>query len=261
MNLYFNTNNPASKCNWVMDALQVGWSDTNPVYNRDSIDLVPSHLWGIILNNKQVIDTLTANNIDWYFWDMPYYGRWGVSDNYYWRCSKNSYHYSRTKDYPSDRFNLWNIIPKNKPEGSKILICPSSETMTQIATGLNVKTWVAATIDEVRKYSDRPIDIRYKPRKNGTSGPAVADVPFEIQARDAHCVITSVSLCAVEAQLMGISTVCHASSFAADISISIEEIENCKTADTAQWFYNLAYSQFTPNEISSGAAYRIINDY
>ena len=111
---------------------------------------------------------------------------------------------------------------------------------------LPVLKWLENTVTTLKKHTDRPIEIRYKPRANGTSGPSVAKIPFEEQAKDTYCVVTSISLCAVEAQLLGIPTICHTDSFAKDISsINIEEIENPKRVDTMQWFYNLAYSQFT----------------
>lgn len=248
--LHLNHTNINSKCNWVMNSLAKGWQGNE------------HHLWGFINNNESQIKQLIKNNKDWFFWDMPYYGRWhkGITEDFYWRASKNHIHYRHTKDYPSDRFKKWNITLKEYTKGTKVLICPSSETMTRYITGLNVQEWLNKTIETLKLYTDRPIEIRYKPRANGTSGPSVAKIPFEEQAKDTHCVVTSISLCAVEAQLLGIPTICHTDSFAKDISsTNIDEIENPKRVDTKQWFYNLAYSQFTHNEIESGLAQEILN--
>jgi len=267
-NLYYNTQNAESKCNWVMRSLLKGWPDTQRVQKRsDDIELVPSHFWGYIENNEHAINTLKRAGIDWYFWDMPYYGRWNglrealnPNQNFYWRVSKNSVHYKHTRDYPSDRFEQWGVQPKPYTSGSKILICPSSETMTRIVTGLSVKHWVNAVKHGLQKYTDRYIEVRYKPRNAHTSGPAAALIPFAEQAENTHCVVTSVSLCAIEAQLLGIPTICHPHSFAADISsVRLDEIENPKRVDTQQWFNNLAYSQFTHAEIESGLAYEILH--
>ena len=125
---------------------------------------------------------------------------------------------------------------------------------------MDVKMWVQMITLGLRKNTDRPIEVRYKPRGKGTSGPAAALIPFAEQARDAHCVVTSISLCALEAQLLGIPTICHPDSFASDISSTrLDEIENPKRVDTQQWFNNLAYSQFTQDEIASGLAYEILH--
>ena len=123
-----------------------------------------------------------------------------------------------------------------------------------------VDMWVKAITHGLRKYTNRPIEVRYKPRGKGTSGPAVALIPFAEQAQDTHCVVTSISLCAIEAQLLGIPTICHPDSFAADISSTkLEDIETPFKTDISQWLYNLAYSQFTHDEIESGLAYEILN--
>jgi hypothetical protein len=125
---------------------------------------------------------------------------------------------------------------------------------------MDVKMWVQMITMALQKYTDRYIEVRYKPRAGGTSGPAAALIPFDEQAQDTHCIVTSVSLCAVEAQLLGIPTICHPSSFAADVSSTrLDEIENPKQIDTQQWFNNLAYSQFTHAEIENGLAYEILN--
>ena len=262
MNLYFNTHNSESKCNWVMRSLLRGWTGSRPVYARGEIDHTPSHFWGFIQDNERRIQALKAAGVDWYFWDMPYYGRWyeHTKEDYYWRVSRNSVHYSKTVDYPSDRFAQWNVNPLEYKAGSKILVCPSSETMTRYITGMSVEMWLTMIISSLKELTDRPIEVRHKPRARGTSGPAAAIIPFAEQAQDAHCVVTCISLSALEAQLMGIPTICHPASFAADISsTSLEEIENPRRVDRQQWFNNLAYSQFTHDEIESGLAQEILN--
>ena len=248
--LYRHPSKPDSKCNWVMDSIEKGWQGNE------------HHFWGFINSNETKVKQLTKDRIDWFFWDMPYYGRWykETTHDFYWRASKNHIHYRYTKDYPKDRFKQWNLTPKEYITGTKILICPSSETMTRYITGQTVREWIDNTITKLKRYTDRPIEVRLKPRANGTSGPSVAKIPFAEQAQDTHCVVTSISLCAVEAQLLGIPTICHKDSFAKDISsINLEEIENPKRVDNTQWFYNLAYSQFTHSEIESGLAQEILN--
>ena len=248
--LHRHPTKPDSKCNWVMDSLAKGWKGSE------------DHFWGFIGSNETNIRVCKATKRPWYFWDMPYYGRWfnNTQQDFYWRVGKNHIHYQHTIDYPSDRFEQWNVKPKEYGKGTKILVCPSSETMTRYVTGLSVKEWLNFIIKELEFYTDRPYEIRYKPRANGTSGPSVAEIPFAQQAQDTHCVVTCISLCALEAQLLGIPTICHKDSFASDVSgWHIESINNPKRVDRMQWFYNLAYSQFTHSEIESGLAEGILN--
>lgn len=238
-----------------MDSLAKGWQGDE------------HHFWGFIGDNEKQITQLIEQGKDWYFWDMPYWGRWNglkealnPTQDFYWRVSKNHVHYQHKVDYPGDRFKSWGVNPKEYGTGRKVLICPSSETMTRWTTGLSVEMWVNAMKHGLSKYTDRYVEVRYKPRNAKTSGPAAALIPFAEQAEDTHCVVTCISLAAVEAQLLGIPTICHPHSFAADISSTkLEEIENPRRVDTQQWFNNLAYSQFTHREIESGLAYEILN--
>jgi len=238
-----------------MDSLAKGWQGDE------------HHFWGFISDNQKQITQLTEQGKDWYFWDMPYWGRWNglkealnPTQDFYWRVSRNSIHYRKTVDYPSDRFAQWRVKPHEYRTGSKILVCPSSETMTRYITGMSVDMWLTMILSSLKKLTDRPVEVRHKPRNAKTSGPAAAIIPFADQAQDTHCVVTSISLCAMEAQLLGIPTICHPSSFAADISsTSLEDIEKPFKTDRQQWFNNLAYSQFTHAEIESGLAYEILN--
>lgn len=251
-NLYYSPKQ-GSKCNWVMDSIKRGWPNCTPG-NRNDPASQSSHFWGMIYN-EQTIRYLTTKKVDWYFWDMPYHKRYGLCDDFMWRVSKNRLHYKRTHDWPSDRFEQWGITPKPYGSGGKILLCPSSETMTRWYTGMDVKMWIKSITTGLQKYTDRYIEVRYKPRARGTSGPTVAGIPFAEQAQNTHCVVTLCSLAAVEAQLLGIPTLCHPDSFAAEVSITqCEHIEQPKRKDTHQWFCNLAYSQFSHAEIESGLA-------
>jgi hypothetical protein len=127
--------------------------------------------------------------------------------------------------------------------------------MTRYYTGMDVKMWIKSITTGLKKHTDRYIEVRHKPRARGTSGPLAADVSFAEQAQNTHCVVTLCSLAAVEAQLLGIPTMSHPQSFAADISITqCNDIENLMRKDTQQWFCNLAYSQFSHAEIESGLA-------
>lgn len=243
---------------WRGMPIRVQWRDR--VEHPD----IESHFWGFIENNEQIISELSKKSIDWWFWDMPYYGRW-INDEckeWYWRVSRNRLHYKRVRDYPSDRFDAWNVQPKPYVTGTKIVICPSSETMTRWTTGMDVNTWVENTKQQLQKHTDMSIEVRYKPRSNGTSGPRAAKVPIEEQLQDAHCVVTSISLAAMEAQINGIPTICHSDSFANDISsnsLNINDLKYPSDDERQQWFNNLAYSQFTQDEIESGLAYEILN--
>jgi len=236
-----------------MDSLAVGWAGDG------------HHFWGFINDNQKQIGYLQAQGADWYFWDMPYWGRWRPgADVFYWRVSKNSIHETQIVNRPDDRFNQWNL--KVKPwrnSGSEIVVCPSSDTITRYCTGQGEKEWTASVIAELQKYTDRPIRVRPKPRAGKTSGPVAAQIAginsFKEDIQDAWAVVTSVSMCAVEAISEGVPVFCDVKSFASPVSETLlSNIEQPKRTNTRSWFNHLAYCQFTQQEIRSGLAYGIL---
>jgi hypothetical protein len=234
-----------------MDSLSQGWP-------------TGSHFWGFIQDNYHLIRNHENNKTDWWFWDMPYWGRYLSVDNHYWRTSKNCVHETQITQRPSDRFKKWGInIEPWKHTGEEILVCPSSNTMTDWYTQQTEDTWTETTVNTIKKHTDRPVRVRRKPRTGKTSGPAAEaelGVPsFINDIQDAHAVVTSVSLCAVEAIANGVPVFCHPLSFASPVAeTDISKINEPIYPDRESWFNHLAYQQYTEAEIASGLAYSII---
>ena len=127
-------------------------------------------------------------------------------------------------------------------------------------------TYVAAspteeTVEQIKRYTDRPIKVREKPRGRGTSGPSEAIVPLSEDLKDAWVCVTSCSISAVEAQCMGIPTICDVKSFAESVSANhFTDIENPYFVGAEDWLYSLAYQQFTPEEFTNGFAIETLLD-
>jgi hypothetical protein len=245
-----------------MDSLRKGWPGAKPG-NRQDVQNTPSAIWGIIENNSYVMKSVD----EYWFWDMPFWGRWTRSGTHehYWHVAKNNFDPTDIRHFPSDRFDKWNVKLDPYSNGKHILICPSSDTMTLAVVNQTADQWLAYTITELKKHTDRPIKVRYKPRSTGVSGPDAEKLDGSTSVQqdliDAYCVVTTVSLVSLEAQLAGIPTFCHPRSFAVGVSeIDLSKIENPKIADRHRWLNWLAYNQFTEQEIASGVAYDILQD-
>jgi hypothetical protein len=250
-----------------MDSLKEGWPDSEYAAYTQTYYGYPAAYWGFINSNKNNILRHIDNGVDWWFWDMPFWGRWSrhTDREHYWHVAKNNIYPTLVHDCPSDRFDASGLKPKPYKSGEYILICPSSDTMTRWVTGEGDKDWVEDTVTEIKKYTDRPIKIRYKPRANGISGPD-AEILTGMGSvhelfEDAHCVVTTVSLVAFEAQLAGVPTFCNPKSFAVEVSeTNLSKIETPKQADRQPWFNWLGYNQFTEKEIRSGFAYETLKN-
>lgn len=265
LTIYAPSNNHKSKCWEVFKGIEKTWPESveikcNTKYHEPKN---VSMFWGFVNRNLDIIKYLELHSKDYWFTDTPYFGRFNNGnlkpDNHYWRIAKNNIHVPLVQDCPSDRFKKFNIKLKDKRKhGKHILVCPSSYT---IQNYLEWNDWHVHVMTDLREHTDRQIIVRDKPRRNGTSGPMVADVPIERQLKDAWACVTSCSISAVEAIAQGIPVFCHPKSFASPIAnTDLQHIENPKWNDPLSWFHSLCYQQFTPDEFATGTAVSILKD-
>jgi hypothetical protein len=239
--------NPLHECYGFRKILDYSWDETGP-----------SFFWGFVGKNYHLVKEHIRLGLKWYFTDMPYWGRWNglkeaVNPNmdFYWRIVPNATHVTWVNDYPDDRFKQLGVeVHDWKTRGDHILVCPSSPTMERF---IGRPGWTEQTVATLKRYTDRPIKIRHKPRARGTSGPAAARVPFAEDARNAHAVVTSVSMSAVEAACLGIPVFTHEQGPASPIALwDLSKIETPIRPDRTKWLNTLSYYQFTEKEIRQG---------
>tara|TARA_Y100000592_G_scaffold101078_1_gene185218 strand:- start:1014 stop:1826 length:813 start_codon:yes stop_codon:yes gene_type:complete len=265
LTIYAPFNNPKSKAWEVFNGVKKSWPDQHQLKdNSQETDPVANSMyWGFVNNNLQLVKKLEARKHEFWFTDTPYFGRFDnnnlLPNNHYWRICKNRIHVPYIRGCKADRFEKFGLKIKAPDfKGSYILICPSSNGIHQY---LDRPNWTKETIEQIKRYTDRPIKIRDKPRGRGTSGPSEATVPLSEDLKDAWCLVTSCSIAAVEAQCMGIPVICDEKSFAKEIgSQQLADIEDPYFVGCEDWLYSLAYQQFTPEEIENGKAVEILID-
>jgi len=265
LTIYAPSDNPKSKCWEVFNGVRNTWPDQVEIRNNMDMEEPKNNsmFWGFVNNNLKYVHQLEAKQQNYWFTDTPYFGRFDNKnlkpDNHWWRIAKNSIHVPFKENCPSDRFEKFNVKPKDrKKDGKHILVCPSSYT---IQNYLHENNWHVHVMTELKEFTDRPVKWRDKPRKNGTSGPGVADVSIEDELKDAWACVTSCSISAVEAILAGVPVFCHYKSFAASIAnTDISKIEDPEWNDPQEWFNSLCYQQFTPEEFGNGTATSILKD-
>ena len=144
--------------------------------------------------------------------------------------------------------------------GKKILIAPPSVKSFAL-WHIDQEQWVADTIAEIKKHTDRPIVVREKrPRADRLK----EDTMEEALADDIHCLVTYNSVAAVEAVMQGKPAITLGPNAAGVVcSNSLSEIENPRipTYDERDaWLRHLSYCQFTFTEMSNGTAWKILNE-
>ena len=259
LTIYVPFNNLQSKAWEVFKGVMKSWPE--PYQTLDNIKatdpLTNAMFWGFVNNNLNLIKRLESRKHNFWFTDTPYFGRFDnknlKADNHYWRICKNSIHAKLFKDCKSDRFDKFQIkIQAPTLKGDHILVCPSS---VGIHNYLEMPNWIDRTIGYLKKFTDRPIKLRHKPRGRGTSGPSEAKVPLSEDLKNAWACVTSCSISAVESVCMGVPVFCHDKSFATEVgNTNLSNIEKPYFGDPEPWLYSLAYQQFTPEEFENGVA-------
>ena len=265
LTIYAPFNNKKSKAWEVFDGVKQSWPEqVNILDNNVATEpLANSMYWGFVNNNMQMVKKLEERKHQYWFTDTPYFGRFDNNDlkpdNHYWRICRNKIHASYIRDCKSDRFDKFGIkIKAPNFKGSYVLVCPSSDG---IHNYLDSPNWLEETVEQIKRYTDRPIRIREKPRGRGTSGPSEAKVSLAEDLKDAWCLVTSCSIAAIEAQCMGIPTIADNKSFAKEIAgQELADIEDPFFVGAEEWLYSLAYQQFTPEEFENGKAVEILMD-
>lgn len=150
----------------------------------------------------------------------------------------------------------------NRPE--HILIASQHDRSLQWQGMPSMNNWIEKTVREIRQFSDRKIIVRPHPRS--PIGPlSLSNVELEkpVQLKNTydsfdidylcHCVVNYNSGPAVQAAIHGIPVICDQTSLANPISGQMENIEDIVLPDRTEWFLKLCHTEWTINEIATGA--------
>jgi hypothetical protein len=259
MNYYYPEIESQSKAIWVLDAIAKNDKKAQ-ILRNNTINNRPGVFWGLARNNYTLVKEYLKMRKHFYFTDMPYWNRYmgNNRDSCSWRIIPNALHCNWIEDFPNDRFKALNVTVRDwRNNGEHILVCPSSSTINRF---YGQEDWLNDTLLELRKYTDRPIKVRHKPRNKTTSGPLAATISFEEEVKNAWAVVTLVSIVGVEAACLGIPVFCNpASPVAALGNTNIANIESPFLSDRNKCLNTLAYYQYTENELKNGLC-KVIND-
>ena len=197
---------------------------------------------------------------DFYYVDTGYFGngRWKE----WHRIVKNDIQHSKIIPRPADRFKKFNkeILPWKK-DGRKILVAlPDEKPCRFYSTDLD--TWTYNTVEQLKKYTDRPIEIRSRaPRREDR---VLSNTLQQALDDDVFALVTFNSNAATESIFHGIPAFVLAPTHAAS-PVSLQDITQIETPLYAEnryeWACHLAYGQFHISEMKDGSAMRmLLND-
>jgi len=244
--------------NPILQSFVMGCGGQITYWDKTAENMTPVVVRGV--TKRKVMEACRAHGRDFYYIDTGYFGN-PVKGKLYHRITRNDVQYfGPIMDRPDDRLAQTGIGFKKFRGGTNILLAPPSQKLLMMYD-IDLETWLNNTIEEIKKYTDRPIVIR---KKQSRAVRMTEDTMEMALAQDVHCLVTFSSIAAGEALLLGKPAITLGPNAAAPLcSQSISEIENPKipTLDEVKtWAANLAYNQFTEAEMRNGTAWRILND-
>jgi hypothetical protein len=184
---------------------------------------------------------------DWYYGDHAYFRR-----RVYFRITKNRWQHSMQgrRVTPARWERLGVRIQPWQTKGHKILLCPQSPAFFELH-GMNHLEWIRSTMKTLQQYTDRPIEIRYKPGGNQT------EEQFRRSLHDVHAVVVYTSVAGAQAAIHGVPCFatheCVSKHFGTD---DLSRIENpVRPDDRERMAWLLADNQWTMDEIRQGIAW------
>jgi len=209
---------------------------------------------------------------DYYYIDTGYFGNFPSPGNpkgskKWHRVVKNENQQVDIVDVPRDRWDrLLEDDPRLKWNGWKnydkkiLLVMPNPKACKWY--GIDYDEWEKTTKEKIAMYSDLPVETRIKgSRRERNNGYTIYDA-FD---SGVYATVAMNSMAALESVLYGIpafvSAPCAASPLA---SMNLSQLSNPikpKYELIEKHCINLAYTQFTTEEVMNGTAYRLTEQY
>lgn len=190
----------------------------------------------------------------------------------YWRIALDAHQPTQTTlsrfKMPYDRLEALGIEPRKwRHTGLQIVIAGSSAKYHSFYGLPDPTTYAHEIIEQIRKLTDRPIVYRPKPSwrdavpiEHSRFSPAKEKLT-EVMT-NAHCLVTHGSNACFEAAVWGIPSIILGDAVAKPISsTSLDDINAPFCGKRLQWLANLAYHQFSEQEMKSGESWETITKW
>jgi len=250
---------PWDKClsHQLMPAIEKGWKDEGKDVH---------FFWGLAGQNIRQITECQEQGLEWWYVDNGYITEQitrypePIINNYdktYFRICKGGIHTTKLSECDNKRLDT---EFKGWQSGEHILVCPSSPTVTSYINDISQEEWIKQTTDKIQKCTDRPIRLRNKPRP----GNKWWNTDIKDDLKGAHCLVTNMSLAAVDAITSGVPCITDEKNVANFVSSQdISKINlpfKPNNNEINKWMRMLSHNQFTIKEIEDGIAFKVLQE-
>jgi hypothetical protein len=252
----------------IFDAFQQGVLHTGNriVESGEDVAVIWSVLWnGRMQGNQQVYEYRKKRNLPTIIIEVG-----NLIRNQTWRIGLNNVNalgqFGNDRDLDLTRPKKLGVGLKSpkKHRKSEILIAGQHEASLQWQGQPSMQSWVTATVNEIKKFTDRPIKFRPHPRARYGTSYQIKDVAMERPQLlsgtydsfnfdySYHCVVNYNAGPGVQSAINGCPVICDESSLAYPVSGKMSEIDNISLPDREDWFLKLCHTEWTTTEIACG---------
>lgn len=259
----------------VMDAFIHSLSSENvKTFNENKIiDCDLAVIWAILWQNKNrkiIWNAYKQKNIPIIVLEVG-----GLKRNVTWKVGLNGINNDAkwaNENSPPNRWDKLGIqLSPWKTDGDYIVICGQNDQSGAWPSGLKTETYIYDTVQKIRQHTQREIVIRPHPRarfntnkiQNHFSNISISipqqytgtydDFDFDKVISKAWAVVSYNSNPGIEAIIKGIPVFCDQSSLASPVgNLDLSMIETPLRPDRKQWCYDIAYTEWTKDEIQQG---------
>ena len=230
-------------------------------WNAEKNTDIPLIIRGLGGGSRKAIKHCWKTGREFFAIDTGYFGNEGSKAKIWHRITRNELQNTQELvERPGDRLLGWKY-KKFKGEGRKILLVPPSEKVMMLWNQPSPEEWVKQTSEELKKYTDRPIEIRLKPDRRDRITSQSLEAAM---ADDVYCVVTYNSIAALEALNFGKPAIALGPNCATAVcNTSLSEVAKLNMPSKDEMYAlmtHLSYAQFNREEMMNGFAWRIINE-
>ncbi len=212
------------------------------------------------ISKSAALTQAQKHSLPWWYIDTGYFGN--ARDKIWFRVTKNS-HQNIYPIQPRDDLRLKNfrLDRTQYRRGRKILVVPPDLKVCSCYQLPDPEQWIIDTVNLIKQYTDRPIEIRRRPASRQVR--MFSDTFVAALQNDVNAVVVWTSNCGTESVQHGIPVVSLGPSSVVQVSQNITDIDNLKDLDQQRcedllrW---LSYNQFTIAEMRNGTAWKILQE-
>lgn len=272
--IYFAPNSHRSKI--VANAMTAGLSKLGVQHDTMSslrIRALPDHevaiFYGLSQGLRRVFDQFQRQGRKAIYVDLGYWGRRKRTryDGYH-KMALNSRHptaYFQNYAHPAARFGRFGVHMEEWRKAGRHILLVGMSAKAAAAEGFQANQWERDTIARLREFTDRP--ILYRPKPNWREAKPLPGSEYGIAQtleesfRNCHAVVTHHSNVAVDALVAGIPCICPHGVASVISGHNLSEIESPPTMPgRLQWAADVAWTQWSIEEMTDGLAYRYLVD-